>query len=316
MVLRIGLAVFACLASLAGCEGRRAVTEGTDTDTGSEVDNTGCQLVDILFVIDDSWSMQCEQLMLAEGFPEFIEVLEQYNNDNADQIAYRVGVTTSGRDISCWEETDAGVETDQDDGVNGELMTTGGERWIDGPGDIGELSDAFADLADVGVWGADPEMPLDSLRMAIEKTAPGLVNEGFLRDHSLFVAVIITDEDDYSLTVDTFECDEFPWDLRVPLVEYSDFLDEWFGGPERYVVVVIAGAWTCTETTWASVCEEGDMYLGAYHAERLEEFVKLYVGDGYDEYGHFADICTTDLPTGLAQGLSKLTIACDEYVIE
>jgi len=291
----------------------------SDSDSDSDSDNTGCAEIDILFVIDDSGSMECEQLMLAEAFPAFIEVLEQYNNSNADQVAYRVGVTTTGRDVSCWEMDPYGdTDTYWNEGVNGELMQTASSlKWLDGPGDVDQLSEQFSELADVGTGGADPEMPLDSMRLAIEKVAAGEPNDGFLREDALFVLVIITDEDDYSLSVDSYECgsENFPWESIVPLVDYQTFLDERFGGPDRYVVAVIAGAELCTETDWASSCEEGDEYLGALHAQRLETFIEENI-EGGGGNGLFADICTTDPAGALSDALDLVTVACDEYPVE
>ena len=56
--------------------------EGSDDpqDPGSIGNGTpdveGCEAIDILFVVDDSGSMQQEQDNLADNFPKFIEVLE------------------------------------------------------------------------------------------------------------------------------------------------------------------------------------------------------------------------------------------------
>ena len=55
-------------------------------DGGSQV---GCSGIDVLFVIDNSGSMQQEQDNLVANFPQFVSVLE------ASGLDYRIGVTTT-----------------------------------------------------------------------------------------------------------------------------------------------------------------------------------------------------------------------------
>src|SRR4051794_28884306 len=53
-----------------------------------------CEKIDVLFVIDNSGSMEQEQQNLIANFPQFIHVLD------ASGLDYRVAVTTTGRDYS------------------------------------------------------------------------------------------------------------------------------------------------------------------------------------------------------------------------
>ena len=56
---------------------------------GGNVDALGCSKMDLLFVIDNSGSMQQEQTNLIANFPTFISVLD------ASGLDYRVAVTTT-----------------------------------------------------------------------------------------------------------------------------------------------------------------------------------------------------------------------------
>jgi hypothetical protein len=55
----------------------------------------GCTKIDILFVIDNSASMDVEQENLTRNFPEFIRAIESYENEDGGRIDYRVGVTST-----------------------------------------------------------------------------------------------------------------------------------------------------------------------------------------------------------------------------
>ncbi len=293
----------------------------TDDDTAG---SPGCQKIDILFIIDDSGSMECEQTMLVQAFPGFIEVLEQYNNDNEDQISYRIGVTSTGHTVSYTQNVPGiGSIPWNAKGMDGALASVSGlsDQWIDGPGDQATLTAKFADMASLGTGGPGYEMPLLCMSMAIEKSAPGEANEGFLREEAMFVAVVITDEDDCSRLDDDFTigievCSNFPEKHNLmDLEEFKIVLDERFGGPQGYVFVAIAGRQSCDATAYPSSCDGDDeSFAGASRALRLQNFVNQYVGPSAGANSLFADICTTSLPDALAAALEKIEVACDAYV--
>jgi len=310
-----------------GSDGDADTDSDTDTDGDADAD-VGCDKMDILFVVDDSGSMACEQEMLTSSFPGFIQVLEEYNNANADQISYRIGVTSTGRslDYTIDEPLNPPIPMSEDD-LDGDLVDVDGQKWIDGPGDTAAITAAFTEAASLGTAGTSFEMPLECMREALDKDAPGCSNEGFLRENSLFIAVVITDEDDCSRTDNDFtishdqcmtDAEHPPEEMLVPLQEFKDCLDGRFGGSERWVFVTISGATDCAMTSWASdSCDpEEDPSAGAIESVRLIDWMNNYVGVDEGENGVFADICTTNLPDALAAALAKMEVACDEYVIE
>ncbi|MCK9462722.1 MAG: hypothetical protein M0R80_24135, partial [Proteobacteria bacterium] len=172
----------------------------SDSDTDTDEPGSGCQALDLLFVIDDSGTMAAEQEMLVAAFGDFVDVLEAYETSNGNQLEYRIGVTTTGVSTHYSVEGIPGNVTL--DGRDGELLAPDGatDPWIDGPGD--EVAAQFEEIAVVGIYGPAYEMPLLAMRKALEETASGGANEGFLREDALFAVVIITDEDDCSRTDD------------------------------------------------------------------------------------------------------------------
>ena len=345
--MNVKLLVLAVLATIASgaCEADEGTRMQTgygngdaDADTDSDADgdtdgdadsdykggnSLGCDKMDILFVIDDSGSMECEQNMLIQVFPEFIGVLESFSNKNADQINYRVGVTSTGKTAVLRQKTGIFPIDTPMEGLDGALNAVQGARWIDGPGDQGLLSSRFSQMASLGAGGPGYEMPLEALRMAIEKDAPQQPNSGFLRQNSLFIAVIISDEDDCSrldnpIVLELNQTDDClypqPSPHLVDLGEYKDFLDSRFGGSDGYAVISIAGESTCDGSSYPITCPNDQSgYAGARQARRLYEFVHNYVNDGKSNNGLFADICTSDMPRALEQALDKMEMACDAF---
>lgn len=294
------------------------IDSDADGDSDSDGDSDGCEKMDILFVIDDSGSMGCEQTYLSQAFPEFIEVIDNYSTEN--QVDYRIGVTSTGRTAHYTIEIPffppIPFNENGDDGV---LTEEGGQQWIDGPGNQSGIISWFQGAATLGTAGPSFEMPLQCLGLALAKDQPGQANDGFLRDNALFVTVIITDEDDCSTTEDDFVIMDdacmtpTPDPFLEPLQSYKDFLDETFGGSDRYVVVTVAGLDGCGAEAYPTTCEEDDVYAGAMGAERLVDFMQNYIGTEETDNGVFSDICSESMSDALAVALDKMTVACDEY---
>jgi hypothetical protein len=181
----------------------------------------GCISMDILFVIDNSGSMQEEQDNLAQNFPLFIQVLDAYQNPAGDSLDYRVAVTTTDT-----MGANAGRLVGQS------YCDLGEHPWVEGP--AADVVEKFCCMAAVGTNGSGEEMPFVAIQEVFgDKAEPGFPNYGFYRagQQSLLVVVVITDEDDRSL-------------LQPP--DVVGFLDELTGGPGKYVVIGIAGPTMCS----------------------------------------------------------------------
>jgi hypothetical protein len=223
----VHLAVSLALAVVAGCgddrDSRKQDLGGDGTGDGgsSGGDPEGCISMDILFVIDNSGSMQEEQDNLATNFPLFIEVLDAYQNPQGDSLDYRVAVTTTDT-----LGANAGRLVGQS------ICGLGEHPWVEGPAD--DVVEKFSCMAAVGITGIGEEMPFVAIEEVFgDKAEPGFPNYGFYRvgEQSLLVIVIITDEDDRS----TLQ----PQDVK-------EFLDQLSGGPGNYVVIGIGGPSWCS----------------------------------------------------------------------
>ncbi len=161
--------------------------------------------VDILFVIDNSGSMDAEQQSLQANFPKFMQVLETLEGGAPNM---HIGVVTSdmgqhatdgvGTNTAAGGCTGAG-----DDGalrtsslINGRFiideLVSGGTRNRNYTGTLG---DAFASIAVAGIDGCGLEQHLSAAERALQNTA---VNAGFLRPEAKLAVIVIADEDDCS----------------------------------------------------------------------------------------------------------------------
>ncbi len=135
--------------------------------------------VDVLFVIDNSCSMQEEQDALIAASPLFIDTL------SATGIDYDLGVVT----------------TDMDNGSHsGRLRSAMGQLWVDGS-EVDPVA-TFAEMANQGVTGSAIEQGLEAAYTALELLGDSY-NAGFLRETSALRIVVMTDERDQSTTITT-----------------------------------------------------------------------------------------------------------------
>ena len=143
--------------------------------------------VDVLWVIDNSRSMEPHQSALASNLSRFVPVFRTPNLD------LRVGVVT----------TDAAME-------RGALRESDGRRWIDGS--TPDHDAAFRTLAQVGADAETQETGLWSTWLALGVEAQeGGANDGFLRPDSVLHTVIVSDEDDQTPTYVTDAFDLVGW---------------------------------------------------------------------------------------------------------
>ncbi len=136
--------------------------------------------LDILWVIDNSNSMEAEQRKLADNFPNFIKY---YRNSGLD---WRIGVIS----------TDMGYGNTSTEGDDGMLQGAVGYRYLDPtvPDPIG----TFSQMAILGTEGNDREEALDAVQRALETDNLNGPNRGFYREDALFYVIFVSDENDFS----------------------------------------------------------------------------------------------------------------------
>jgi hypothetical protein len=183
--------------------------------------------VDVLFMIDNSNSMDPKQTSLMQYFPKFMERLV----DMTPPLDMHLGIVTS--DLGAGQFTPPSCDTPGGD--KGVLQNTpkgstcAGAQLVD-PNDrflryapdpaggapttnfTGTISDAFSCYAAVGPGGCGFEHQLASVRAAFDTAFdpchPGTsctaeLNAGFLRPDAALAIVLLTDEDDCSAPANT-----------------------------------------------------------------------------------------------------------------
>ena len=203
--------------------------------------------VDVLWVIDNSCSMQEEQNALTNNFPAFM------NYFVGSGLDYHVGV----------------VSTDLDNtSHNGKLRTANGDKWIDE--DTNNPTGAFTTMANMGTSGSGNEQGIGAAYSALELKADGY-NSGFLRDSAAMHAVVISDEEDHT-NGDPVTVNEFIGYLQgmkpsASMVTWSSIVNEpgccsGFGDESagtKYIDVTNAVGgilWPITNSAWDTVLEQ------------------------------------------------------------
>ncbi len=182
------------------------------------------QELDLLFVIDNSGSMEEEHRSLEDRFPELIAHLDELSGRLPD---LHIGVVSSDMGTG---NVDVGDNRCGPGGGDRGIMhgatcpALGGASFLTdvvGPtGDrvrnyTGTLDDAFACAANLGIGGCGFEQHLAAMQAAL---SPG-VNPGFLREPATLAVIIVADEDDCSADVDRI----FSRTEDAELGPFSDF---------------------------------------------------------------------------------------------
>ncbi|MEO0602699.1 MAG: vWA domain-containing protein [Myxococcota bacterium] len=171
-----------------GCQGEPRVSPipATDTAAGTPVEERIVQATapeaDVLFVIDNSGSMEDDQTALAEELPRFVQTLEAWGVD------YHVGVTT----------TDTESEA-----TRGRLVTADGARFV--TPDLPDPVDTLSEMIRVGTEGAAAERGLLATYLALTTYRNRDENRGFVRPDVPLSTIVVSDEDDETDTEITVE---------------------------------------------------------------------------------------------------------------
>ncbi|MBX3155783.1 MAG: hypothetical protein KF773_07280 [Deltaproteobacteria bacterium] len=281
--------------------------DGGDDDTTVDAppgEKRQCNKMDIVFVVDDSGSMQEEQTNLATNFPMFANLLATYTTSEGDPIDFRIGLTTTGRDVSYSIVVGGQTITMNEMGANGAFRNNCNinKRWLE-PSDP-NMQQALACRAKVGTSGPSIEMPMLMTRFALSERVADGTNANFLRNDALLAVVMITDEDDASTTQNNFQMSlsgATPVDFNPP--DMVSFLDNVKGNRSRWASAVIAGDGNCSSA-----------FGEASNAARLKQFVQLANGNGTTQ-AVFSSICAGDLTTPLKAALDLFQQACGNIVL-
>jgi hypothetical protein len=166
--------------------------------------------VDILFVMDNTASMDYRQEELVADFPAFLAALDPLPDLHIGVITTDMG--TGDHAIPMCDDSDDGAlqTTAQIIGC-----TPPPRPWIENGDDI---AGAFACIVQLGVVGCGFEQPLASLQRFFDNPA----NDGFLVDGHALAIMILTDEDDCS-AVDPSVFDPDDLDTWGPLSSFRCF---------------------------------------------------------------------------------------------
>ena len=203
------------LSGLAGCPNRE-VSEVDPNQDLVEVKELPVNLnrkVDLLFVIDDSGSMEKNINNITANFSNFINVLQTIPDGMGGFSLPDVHIGVVSSDAGCGDgnrddgnlqttrRTPTGPNTEdtevcamvQGNQFISDIANTDGTRATNY---TGNLADAFTCIASVGTMGCGFEQHLESMKRAITKSQTGSGNVGFLRDDAYLAVVILADEDD------------------------------------------------------------------------------------------------------------------------
>lgn len=294
---------FALCLSLVACgPSSRDPGGGDDTNTGPDASTTttprACNKMDLVFVIDDSASMEQEQSNLATNFPMFAQLLSNYVTPDGEHIDYRIAVTTTGKDLQ-YTISSGGLNLPQNEpGDNGAFKNNCNmtKRFLE-PTDA-NMQQVLSCRANVGTGGPSFEMPLLMTKWALEKRVMDGTNAGFLREDALLGIVMLTDEDDASTEQNNFTVtvsSQPPVDFHP--ANLITFLDTLKGHRTRWAAGVIAGPTDCMSS-----------FGNAAKATRLQDFVMQ--ANASSPQASFSSICDGNLTGALQKTLDTFQTAC------
>ncbi len=172
-----GLLALAILA--AGCNDA-GLEERPDTFHEEHSQANSVPPVDILWVVDNSGSMEQEQEKVADGFAAFIQYFL------ALELDFHMAITTTDTDPT---------------GARGAFV--GATRILDPA--TPDLVNTFMANAQVGIDGSGDERGLEAARLSLSEPNASGANAGFLRPDALLAVIIVSDEEDVSADpVDTY----------------------------------------------------------------------------------------------------------------
>lgn len=244
-----------------------------------------CHEIDLLFVIDNSYSMADEQANLVASVPGFIAGITEMLGPEAD---YRVGViTTDAYAFNTFGCTRLGDLVTQTGGEASSQSTCG--PFVEGQPfmtDADRLGEAFSCAAAVGISGASNEKPMEALTTLLMRNDAPCAG-GFVRDDAVLVIVVITDEEDDG------DSDRNPADWHDTVLAAKD------DDVSKVMVLSLVGL---AEPNACQVPWDGAD--GAEYAPRLADFTERF------PHGTVGDVCAADYSPYFTKVLEDLESVC------
>ncbi|MEM9462648.1 MAG: hypothetical protein AAGF11_51345 [Myxococcota bacterium] len=260
-----------------------ATTASSDSTGGSCGQAVGtCDALDLLFVIDNSGSMQEDNNVLIPVLASLQGLLlAQVEN----MCSFHIGVTTTEPQPS-FQPTECQVRGALSQaGVLCPDLWEGTDHppWISEEDDISKLGCLFG----VGENEEDDEKQFDTLLAALgpELAAPGACNEGFMREGVPLLIVMVTDEDDDDDSSTPGEAPDRtgsaggPFNWWDQLTQIKD-LDEM-----AMVLLASTDPLTCN---WTPDSTDGE---GAEFATNILDFAGYILGTGQFDRFQSVDLC-------------------------
>jgi hypothetical protein len=316
--------------------GQKFDVAGGSGDGGDNVDD-GCDKVDFLFVVDNSGSMEDEQIALIASFPQFIGTIR----DVVAQDYHVMAVSTdnneaTGLNSSCTNGvctcTPAPVCCQNACGMGGVSCNGfpcddlpigpcdfewGSGKKFDADGNFCDLEEdrrwfthtqpdlenIFSCVAHVGTYGSGAERPMQAMMGAVsaDMNTAGGCNEGFLRNDAILVVVIATDEEDDAEIDENGGSPGNPPDWAQALVDAKN------GDPSAVVVLMLVGDSDVSGGVCPPGADPGNGTPGAEASPRLREFAEIF------EYGMWGSICEPSYGDFFNDAISVIDVSCEEF---
>lgn len=290
------------------------VMGGDGTGAGAEgSEDSGCEKVDFLFVIDSSPSMEDEQANLLGSFPGFMSAIQ----DTLDVEDYHLMVVDAGQVTGAGCEGTLGAgQVRSAAGVDCGL--TEGNRYA--TQDQADLAAAFSCMGQRGFMGPGDEQTMDALMAAIGPlNAEGQCNAGFLRDDAILVVTIITDEEDSpsdSVVIPALDgtcepADADPNSQGDPASWADAIIAAKNGDSEAAVVLSLLGDCDIGGDCAGIVLDPlnpAAPITGAEPAPRIRQFTESF------SFGSVGPVCSADYAPFFLEAVSVIDSACDDFV--
>ncbi len=180
ILVRLLLTLLATLALIA-CGNESAFNLAPQTDdqqTSLKINDE----VDVLWVIDNSSSMEKHQIALAEQMAIFVSALQD------TKLNFHIGVTTTDM-------------RNPPRGSQGQFIGNSDDRVLSG-NSVDLVGTLTSRMLNIGQGGSPVEQGLGAMKEALSPEKLEFQNAGFLREDSLLVIIFLTNEDDQSVNED------------------------------------------------------------------------------------------------------------------